>query len=71
MKVKANKTGFYGGLLRGPGDVFDIDDRNQLGTWMIALKKKPGRKPRAESGDGHDQGLGDSHEQVGALDADK
>lgn len=26
MKAKANATGYYGGVLRYPGDVFDVPD---------------------------------------------
>ena len=46
MKVKATRTGFYGERLRFEGDVFTIDGKNQLGSWMEQIRKKPGPKSK-------------------------
>ena len=49
MKVKAKfsqgKFGFYGGLRRYDGDVFELDDKKHFSEkWMEEIKGKPGRK---------------------------
>jgi hypothetical protein len=38
MKVKALKVGFFGTLLRQVGEVFEIDNANQLGKWMEIIE---------------------------------
>lgn len=55
MRVKAkfnnNKFGFYGGIRRRNGDVFDlVDPKDFSENWMIKVdqKKKPGPKPKVE-----------------------
>lgn len=37
MKVKAKILGYFGGVRRRPGDVFDIDSDDQRGSWMIGV----------------------------------
>ena len=34
LKVKAKELGFYGGILRYEGDVFDVAKESELGRWM-------------------------------------
>ena len=48
MKVEATRTGFYGGKLREPGDVFDLKEgKDALGSWMrIVDGKTPTGKGR-------------------------
>lgn len=48
MKVEAKATGFYGGLIREPGDVFEIKDGERLGSWMVPadVKASAGRRRR-------------------------
>lgn len=53
MRVYASRVGYYGGVLREPGDEFDIQDDKELGSWMTpvdqqAQRVKPGRKPKDE-----------------------
>ena len=47
-KVKAIRTGFYGGVRRRIGDVFTLKDGDALGSWMspvgtdeVASESKP------------------------------
>ena len=37
MKVKAKELGYFGGVRRRPGDVFEIDGDEQRGSWMIGV----------------------------------
>lgn len=37
MKVKAKVLGYFGGVRRRPGDVFEIDSDEQRGSWMIGV----------------------------------
>lgn len=51
MRVYANRLGYYGGVLREPGEEFDIQDEKELGSWMSRVdqdvqRAKPGRKPK-------------------------
>ena len=39
MKVKAVKVGFYG-QLRQVGEVFDIQSKKELGSWMEDAEKE-------------------------------
>lgn len=48
MKVEATRTGFYGEQLRHEGDVFAINGKHELGSWMKQIRKKPGPKKREE-----------------------
>ena len=34
IKVKAMETGYYGAQRRRPGDVFEIQNENERGSWM-------------------------------------
>lgn len=36
MKVKATQRGFFGGILREPGDVFDVSE-GVKGKWFMPL----------------------------------
>ena len=41
-KVKALKNGFFGGMRRRPGDVFDVTDEKKLSSkWMEVIKDEP------------------------------
>lgn len=40
IPVKAKETGFYGGILRYEGDVFEIADESELGRWMVPQSGK-------------------------------
>ena len=37
MKVKAKILGYFGGVRRRPGDVFEIDNESERGSWMIGV----------------------------------
>lgn len=37
MKVKAKVLGYFGGVRRRPGDVFEIDNESERGSWMIGV----------------------------------
>lgn len=56
MKVRANfadgKFGFYGGVRRRNGDVFELSNSKDFSSlWMVKLEEKPrkGRKPNEET----------------------
>lgn len=61
MKVRAffpaNKFGFYGGVRRRDGNVFELSDPSHFSeSWMVNLdednekpKGKPGPKPKAKA----------------------
>lgn len=53
MKVIATKKGYHCklGKLCKPGDVFEVDDDQPLGSWMEEVKepKKRGPKPKSEN----------------------
>lgn len=40
-KVQALKDGFYAGVRRRPGDVFEISDNTKLGKWMVEVTDIP------------------------------
>lgn len=44
MEVVATRRGFYDGLIREPGDKFDVGSQKELGSWM-----EPVRKPRKKT----------------------
>jgi len=46
MKVQVTQKGFYGGQLWQEGEVFEIENRQELGSWMKEVRKKPGPKPK-------------------------
>ena len=46
MKVKATKVGFYD-KYRRPGDVFEIKNASELGSWMEKVKAPA--KPKAKA----------------------
>jgi hypothetical protein len=56
-RVKAKETGFYGGSLRYPGQVFELADGDVLGSWMepteaaapVPKPKKPKTGPETLS----------------------
>lgn len=50
MKVVAKVAGFFG-VWREPGDQFQIDGPNQLGSWMEVVEepKRRGRPPKDEA----------------------
>lgn len=54
MKVKATKKGFHNGIgkLFNPGDEFEVDDNQELGSWMEKVEepKKPAKKAAKASG---------------------
>lgn len=35
IKVKARELGYYGGTRRKPGDIFEIENEGDKGSWMI------------------------------------
>jgi hypothetical protein len=37
VKVKAKILGYFGGVRRRPGDVFEIDNESERGSWMIGV----------------------------------
>ena len=37
IKVKAKELGYYGSQRRRPGDIFEIDNESQRGSWMIGV----------------------------------
>lgn len=43
IKVKATREGYFGNQLRDIDEVFEIDNENQLGSWMERMdgKKNP------------------------------
>lgn len=50
MKVKAKAEGFYGGVRRRKGDVFDVADEKALGSWMDPLETKaPEKEPKKQT----------------------
>jgi hypothetical protein len=38
MRVKANKQGWYGNVIREKGEEFDIADPSEKGSWMDEVK---------------------------------
>ncbi len=63
MKVKAKfaagKFGFYGGLRRYDGDVFEIeDDKHFSAKWMVKVEEKQrrGRSPASEATETNGEG---------------
>lgn len=34
IRVKATKRGYYAGVIREPGDEFEIKDKSKMGSWM-------------------------------------
>jgi hypothetical protein len=38
IKVKAKIMGYYGSQRRRPGDVFEIEDESERGSWMIGVE---------------------------------
>lgn len=50
MKVMANKTGFYGGVLRREGDVFEAGDAAKSSWFSPVDKATPAKheKPKAK-----------------------
>lgn len=50
MKVKAIRKGYFKGIIRDEGAVFEIEDDKQLGKWMEPLEgeKKPAPKAKAK-----------------------
>lgn len=46
MRVKAKKLGFYG-KLRNPNEEFNIESKDQLGSWMEEVKQPA--KPKAQA----------------------
>lgn len=49
MKVKATRTGYFGGALIEPDTVFTIESEEQLGTWMEPVEdEKPAKAEKAE-----------------------
>ncbi len=44
IKVKAIRTGFYGGQLRipeTPSEFFEVKDKKEMGDWMIQVEPEP------------------------------
>ena len=37
IKVKAKELGYYGSQRRRPGDIFEIEDESERGSWMIGV----------------------------------
>jgi hypothetical protein len=63
MKVKAKfpvgKFGFYGGVRRRDGDVFEIESPKHFSEkWMVKIEDKPrrGRSPASETTETMDEG---------------
>lgn len=69
MKVRVKQTnregwfGFYDGKRRYPGDEFEINNENELGTWMEKAgveEEKPRRRSRLQLDAGeHEQNSGE------------
>lgn len=38
VEVVAKRRGYFGGVIREPGDTFDIPEGTKLGSWMTARK---------------------------------
>ena len=38
IKVKAKIMGYYGSQRRRPGDVFEIENESERGSWMIGVE---------------------------------
>jgi len=50
MKVRAIRTGFYKGVLRELGDIFEIESNKQLGSWMEPVREAPPAKAPSKQG---------------------
>ena len=50
MKVRAIRTGFYKGVLRELGDIFEIESDKQLGSWMEPVREAPPAKAPSKQG---------------------
>lgn len=46
ITVKATQRGYYSGVIREPGDEFEIKGKGQLGSWMQVI---PGQESIAPS----------------------
>jgi hypothetical protein len=46
VKVKAIKQGYYG-VLREPGEEFEIESPTDKGSWMESIEEEPKRRGRA------------------------
>lgn len=49
MKVKAKMMGQYDGLMRSVGDVFDVDDKQPLASWMEKVEESKPEEPKVDS----------------------
>ncbi len=47
MKVKATRRGYYGSMVRDPGDEFVLKSKDDLGSWMQPIEA-PKAEPKAE-----------------------
>lgn len=63
MKVKAKfsngKFGFYGGVRRRDGDVFELEDESHFSkVWMVKIEEKQrrGRSPASETTETNGEG---------------
>lgn len=53
MKVRVKEVrpgffGFYGNKRRLPGDVFTIESKKELGSWMEVIEEPKAEKPKIE-----------------------
>lgn len=57
MRVRATEKGYYGGMIREPGDVFDLASKDDKGRWMDPIDpldhdedgRKGGSKPKPKA----------------------
>lgn len=49
MLVKANRLGFYAGLIRKEGDQFSIGSKKELGSWMEPVQKSRAKTVKKEA----------------------
>jgi hypothetical protein len=53
IKVRATTRGYYGGVVREAGDVFEVETKEHVGSWMDpAVEEKGPAKEPAKGGKG-------------------
>lgn len=48
IKVRATTRGYYGGVVREAGDVFEVETKEHVGSWMDPQVEEV-KAPKAES----------------------
>lgn len=61
MEVRAKEKGFYGGIIREPGDKFELKKGDKLGRWMEPVKaaKAAPKEPEPKDEKVEEQAPGD------------